>query len=1708
MSTEQPPPRASREEILAALEDLRAKLLDLTGHNPLLNYRHGKRSTRFLRIVDELPSQVASSLLNGRAMKFGPVPRLDDFSLRLWQGDNEKDRDPTPAEWAKLHGIDTSFELPRTGAGGRHEDKVLQTLFYPAQLEGRLKAISRLARTSVEETGVNMLHLIVGFLEWHESEDSDVERLAPLITIPVTLEKKNLNLETSTYEYEISYSGEDCQHNASLANRMEQDFGYRLPLLPDEFDVEDYFAEVERSIQHNFPHWKLRRYMTLGFLNFGKLLMWRDLDPERWPEGRKLEENELIADIIAGTRGLDESGNDGMEAIFEEEISIDQIDNIYEDFPIIDNADSSQHSALIDAVCGKNLVIEGPPGTGKSQTITNLIAAALNAGKTVLFVSEKLAALEVVKQRLDRLGLGDYCLELHSHATKKAGVIESFKQRFERPRPMAPAAYDDQIRRHRQLSDLLAIYVDRINSEWKDTGRTIHQILVGATRMWSELPEELRDVLDTGVNTSEWDRTRLDDIIQEAKAFQALVANLVEELGGESIGEAHPWRGIAVSGIPMTEASLQLEQLEEWNEGLRKLSASWARLEEVLDFSPDTDNWAVIRRTSGEVDALPEPPENVLWKELPWTIQEGYEVLEDLVERWSAIEKAARSGEAPVEVSDLPDLDIMGGFRALQSLVAGGLAETASLESLLGSLSPTEKAVEHAKEIQGYFEEFHDAVAGEAPPQMRGAEVSLADLRSVNGLLSHLGRVGPRAAELRRRDWIDRDTIDGLRKFASVLEKLQGERGKQTEQFLLDSAPDASELELLAIRLSDAGMMRRLFSSDYRRARKTVVGFLQEGKKGFDWMQIISQLKGLQRHLNAAGEFVKEVEEAGRLPEDLWKQLDTDAGLFSRSVDWHEWILEKHATRTGGLFSAFEPDEFGAWCLECPATDLDRVHAFEKVDFGSKVAWIENAIEGLESLREDKEQPLVSEGDSLVDDRGVLELLFTRLQEGAPVERCSGIQAGWSLRAIGERLAELKSAAKQLQNWLGSVAEIPGGFGGESLTDEPEKMKGAAEVMEATGRWGSTFSKLDEMSVVRSIFLNSPKVDTVTWLRAWAKKLREALKSADQAADKFGSAVSWDLQAWSNGIETLPLQIERNTSAIASPEMLPGYLRFRTMHQRLAQFGIGRLAERIVSNGYTETEVEAACRHAVLRGLGNTILAESPMLRDFDSARHRQVQRVFQELDQQLIKLTRGKVAAKVATRTVPAGTRGTRVRDHTEGVLLRHEAGKQRSHLPIRQLLRRAGQAAQNLKPCFMMGPRSVAQYLEPGGLTFDLLVIDEASQMKPQDAIGAAARVNQVVIVGDPKQLPPTSFFDRLNTSDGDDEDQFSTGSSESILDATMSIFSARRLRWHYRSRHEALIAFSNRNFYDNHLLIFPATGADGFRMGIQFRPVEDGCFVSQVNQSEALAVAERVQLLLTAHPEMSLGVATMSAKQRDLVEGLIEDLAKKNPEFNRALAKNRERYECLFVKNLETVQGDERAVMLISCTYGPPEVGERVPQRFGPINSDVGWRRLNVLFTRARDRMEVFSSMRAGDIVPGPNSSRGVHAFRGFLHYAETKDFEVGTVSDRPPDSDFEIAVGRMLEQHGYKFDYQVGVAGFFIDLAVKHPQRPSEYIMGIECDGATYHTGKSVRDRDRLRQEVIEARGWKIRRIWSTDWFVNPRGAIAPILDELSRVAPTP
>ena len=550
--------------------------------------------------------------------------------------------------------------------------------------------------------------------------------------------------------------------------------------------------------------------------------------------------------------------------------------------------------------------------------------------------------------------------------------------------------------------------------------------------------------------------------------------------------------------------------------------------------------------------------------------------------------------------------------------------------------------------------------------------------------------------------------------------------------------------------------------------------------------------------------------------------------------------------------------------------------------------------------------------------------------------------------------------------------------------------------------------------------------------------------------------------------------------------------RFNALSNQLHQETLDQFAEYAASSEQPEALVPLF-ELTWYSGLVASAYAQHPTLQRFDRVQHEhQIQR-FRELDLASLRHAQTQLAAKVWAAKPNFNQPG-------EMAVLRNEINKKRRQLPIRQLIHKAGRAIQQIKPVFMMSPMSIANFLPPGEIEFDVVIFDEASQVKAVDAFGAILRGKQVVVVGDTKQMPPTDFFGR--DADFDDEDN-TTADIESIL----SMFKAagcweRYLRWHYRSRHESLIAVSNAEFYDNKLVIFPSSGASSTATGIRLDHLPETVYDrgrTRTNKGEARAVAEAVMAHAAQTPHLSLGVAAFSVAQRDLIQIEVELLRRGLPEAEPFFSQHPN--EPFFVKNLENIQGDERDAIFISIGYGRNESG-RIAKEFGPINREGGHRRLNVLITRAKMVMRVFCNFKADDLELDATAMHGVRALKNFLKFAETGQLEVAHETGKTADSPFETEVIDALRALGHKVEPQVGTAGYFIDLAIKDPDRPGRYLLAVECDGAAYHSSRSARDRDRLRQGVLEGLGWTFHRIWSTDWFRNRAQELQRVVEAIA------
>lgn len=562
--------------------------------------------------------------------------------------------------------------------------------------------------------------------------------------------------------------------------------------------------------------------------------------------------------------------------------------------------------------------------------------------------------------------------------------------------------------------------------------------------------------------------------------------------------------------------------------------------------------------------------------------------------------------------------------------------------------------------------------------------------------------------------------------------------------------------------------------------------------------------------------------------------------------------------------------------------------------------------------------------------------------------------------------------------------------------------------------------------------------------------------------------------------------------------------------------GLGPLCTLLESaGGPPAAEAAAIFEVGFRRALFDAILEGDDVLRSFFGHEHAGLILRFRELDERHTRLTRDLIRARLAAR-LPSDT-GTEPLPKDELTLLRKEIGKKTRHLPVRQLLGRIPSLLPRLKPCVLMSPLSVAQYLDASHEHFDVVIFDEASQIPVWDAVGAIARGRQLIVVGDPKQLPPTNFFQRSEEDAADPEALGEFQDLESILDELLSNgLRHKRLQWHYRSRREGLIAFSNRQYYENDLLTFPSP--DVHDSGVRLQLVE-GVYDkgrTRTNRAEAEAlVGELVRRLRDpVHGRRSYGVVTFSLAQQSLIENLLDEQRRLQPDIETHFGDAPPvEGEPVFVKNLENVQGDERDVILFSVCYGPDAAGRTPSMNFGPLNRDGGERRLNVAITRAKHAVLVFSTLRGEQFDLTRTRARGVHDLKFFLDYAERGPRALAATAvaaggDSTARSEFAQMVADRLRQLGHEVHADVGCSGYRVDLAVVDPADPGCYLLGIECDGPTYHRAATARDRDKLRQLVLEGLGWRLHRVWSTDWWHDPEDGLARLSDAIVNARRSP
>lgn len=1679
--TEGSPEQAEIQAIVRArVENLRTRLLDSSRRNPLIQIPFRQNSSSLIRFVDELPDVLAERLASQNAMRLVALPPIDETppdehsdeflealeiaratdevhleaSAALDPADAEyaqkeidleralKDRvranlglperqtgeNPSLAAHARAHDISPDYILPRPSDvhdDGRHVDEDIQTLLLPERLERVARSLHDKGHAFERETGVNVLHAAFGVLEWNEPGSSRTPARSPLLLLEVRMSRQKA---PGGAEYRICGDNE-LGVNTTLAQTFGAQYGLELPLY-EGGSIEAYFEAVA-GLSPKGWHWSVRREALVGVFPSSRIAMYRDLDPD----------NGSVIDHPIVSSMLSSVGGDG--ASYAEVYDTDAVEIAQRVPHLVMDADASQFSSLVDVANGDNVAIEGPPGSGKSQTIVNLIAAAMADGKRVLFVAEKLTALDVVKNRLEAAKLGEFVLPLQAGRGSRDAVFQSLEDRMMldssgRGAAEAHRARHETLKRRR---DEMQAYLDMLGTTIDQTGMTVHEALgraIATAPHLEGLPREIRRLRIPG---SEW-------ITPEARrAIEGDVRMVVDRLN-DADRIAALWRDAGKAPLRTDDAediAIQLSGLGRAIETLRADVEDTALRPFLSSDVVRADEGAVMRA----LNAIAEHPDCDADLATALLDPEMRRAAEEVCSARDAIHAAE---EYLSEVLTDPRAE------GIDATIEEAMAFARRHDGVIDPAALTDQITSRDADRRRRIAQRDLALALPARWAETAAEdgTTLADLRLD---LEMLLRAPQDVLDRRQPD--DARTLPSIaREAAATQAKLTGELEQLRKKLSRAGAHSVADIETAASAIEGAGLFRA-FSGRYKAAR----AFFSDACGGYEKTEKIPAAAYLREYAawaKSRDAFAGDARLSAALGASF-KGVDSDPEHLGALANFHETVSRisrgderlRYALETGPL----APLRTYAAETEMPTLTLEGL-----------TGEIEKIETMLEAAREDRRRAtdfcLFFENADRVEAGQIHEASRARHTRGEAIRQIEASIAADLLAGISDT-----ETARVAISLAAACQDLPDPSCGLNAL----RQEAGSAILEAAKAFfaGRADMASSASSIAEDIALagcDAEEDDGLVALRALADRpgdIKDAARRPEGLVDRARllRAIS-ALEAC--GLRTLTDWVQGEDGR-ASRDALP--------------------------------EIVAAI---LARSL--TDYVQEVFGRELDSRDGADLDRLRGEIaliDKELTDLSRAAIREDMIALSNPPHGNGTgKVGTYTEMNLIRHELNKKRNRIGVRDLTRRAGAALIDLKPCWMMSPLAVAQYLH-GDITFDLVVIDEASQMTPENALGAIMRARQVVVVGDTKQLPPTNFFSKV--LDDSDEDEDARTDSESILDmANTSFAPVRQLRWHYRSRHPDLIAISNKMIYDEKLTIFPAARDGDPDLGVELVEVE-GQYKKGRNIPEVRAIVAGALAHMRDHPDRSLGLATMNKDQTDLIMAEFERERARHPyaeAFIQRWAEKDDGLEEFFVKNLETIQGDERDVIMISTLYGPDAATGKVYQRFGPVNSVHGHRRLNVLFSRAKEKIVTYSSMKPTDIQ-ADGKAQGVAMLRAWLEFSRSGQINEIASQKAQTDSPFEDFVIAQIEAAGYEAVPQVGASGYRIDIGVRHPDWPYGFILAVECDGAAYHSSRSSRDRDRLRQEVLEGLGWHFHRIWSTDWFRNPRDQIEKLRAALDR-----
>lgn len=1620
-----------RKNVEDIVSGFRGRALDLTLRNPLLKLPDPTNS-RFINIPTESVTRVIQAVHEGRRT--------------LWIS-------PADAGPIETRLVTRSF-LERAGA---IRPQVSES---SARLEALLSVLRKNNEDLVEKRGTPCCFLTAFVLHWTTDDGAaGISCNAPIFLIPIDLIDE---LDPVLRQRRVCFQSadRDVVVNPVLLEYLKSKFSMEFADLDDyDFDNVDsmrkWLADTKKAWADR-KGWSTKESAVVGIFDCGAIAA--DCDPNAWVDG--IGNSATLQRVLLGSSVPTTS----------------ELKPVFLPDHLVLPADGSQLHTLQMAGQGSDLVIHGPPGSGKSQTIVNLIAQALGQGKTVLFVAQKPEAAMVVHRRLKEVKLAPFCTLLIPAGTKaslKQSVIEGLRARLSGRNSTPEANQRARMRLEKavELLDSTALALGRALPQFGQRAREVVAELALLRRRQSKKLAKTSVVEPSTLRQFE-DAIHALEFISDLR--KEIPDNIFEKLGGIGSSER--------SENPNEAATRLKELVIDAKAGLKEVQSVLDRLAAINYAAPRSD-------PQGLSDWLTEAPT------LEPTSDRELVQIATRLHRPGAAEALARLMKRKNSQRKILDRQ-PDAKRRLPTLVEPERSVWSDAASRLRGTPVEAKTIDEASLFRDRLSTFRVAIDGifaTGPRTAASDAVSEAsDFEAWQNRMSLISRIRSAAEDVTTLTDcfpFTESTADQVIELASALEALRESERRAAELIYIDRIAPLHALQECAMTIRHyggifGGILGTVFSMKYR-ASKRVMRFMISGDAG---------RKKWEAATSAALSYRQAQTHFDERSRRHRANISQDCTYIQLMQAGH-MLAELHAAAKVGMLT---DKEFWRLLRQSGDSEINKKHC-ELHQCAMQLNRESDTLRTLLKLAGDEEFSFVRLQRAIERHLQAVDLTLKQ----AATWKSEGTTTTKYVVSTAEAAAEILELEKEFSSdsdLQALLSDARHGLDSDPTQIERAQAWYASAAAGNSRQWNDRICKLLSNAESSQAHIDIHR-ECIASMRNGLAALRG---STDQINANFEFTAPADEYRPTNETNTLAL----NTKLACLEEnfaRLPELFRFRVFARKaelLAGVGIiGKLiagdieADKLVDS-YKLTVYERAIRESE---------ALNP-LRDFDRTAIDQAVDRLAELDSEIRQVNANILSDQIRRRPVPEGTSLGLVRAKTEKGLISYVLGTPRARIDLHALYKRAGRAIVQLQPCTIATPTAISEYLPRTVGAFDVVIIDEASQIEPASAIGATGRGKQFIVVGDQKQLPPTNFFGVAsalgvtgNVPDGDgmqDED------AESILDKAVATLPAVELSGHYRSRHHSLINFSNIHFYNSQLIVAPSRTPRSDKYGIISHHVQNATYAAGTNENEAKAIAKHAMDQLRRNPDESIGIVAFNVKQAALIETHLEALANRTQEAFRAYAHAKEMEFPLFIRSLESVQGDERDVMLISYTYGPDPASKVVAQRFGPVQREGGGRRLNVMVTRAKNRVEVFHSILPEDISSNTGGAPIMRAYLSYAMQAPDQDFTEGEF-----ESPFEAEVARAIKliDPSLIVRPQVGCAGFRIDLGIAHAHSPDRFILGIECDGATYHSERSARQRDMVRQQILEHHNWKIYRIWSTAWWHNPEMELELLTNAIKNAA---